>query len=176
MTKAFLGTCLFLGSALVLPLAANEDEILVIRAGELSEYHEVLTEQLLAAAGTAREVYVTGAVGADSPLPESDSRNHFLNVVHRSGYSWAESHDTLTDFYVVIEGSGTLLLGGAMADEIEVEGRPGEWRAPRLEDATAHTVGKGDLINIPPKVPHQWDLEDEEAVTYVIVKVRQEAP
>ena len=164
------------GLGLVASLAGAQEDVVILRAGELSQIHEELEAGLVAAASTAREEYVTGAIGADSPLPESGDRNHFLNIVHRRGYSWAESHDTLTDFYVVVEGSGTLLLGGTMVDEIEIEDRPGERRSPSLEGATAHELGEGDLIDIPPGVAHQWDLEDDESVTYVIVKVRQESP
>ncbi|MYG04444.1 MAG: hypothetical protein F4173_19835 [Acidobacteriia bacterium] len=71
----------------------------------------------------------------------------------------------------MLEGSGTLLLGGKMVDAIQAEGRPGEWRAPRLENPRRIEARKGDLINIPVKTPHQWDLTEGESVTYVIVKV-----
>ena len=166
-------TLLTLCSLLLTPSqSVAEDDLLVLRAPELSAYHQRLAGALRDASRHARPDHVTGAIGADSPLPESSDRPHFLNVVHRSGASWAESHDQLTDFYVVLEGSGTLLLGGTMIDAIELEDRPGERRSPRLQGAVGRAVGKGDLVNIPPNVPHQWDLGEDESVTYVIVKVR----
>ena len=155
--------------------AGDDDDVVVLKAEELSTYHRDLAKLLTGASNTTREAYVTGAIGGESPLPESEDRSHFLSVVHRSGYSWAESHDSIADFYIILEGSGTLLLGGEMVDTLSVDGRPGEWRAPRLEAAQRYTVSKGDLINIPSKVPHQWDLSEEEAVTYVIVKVLERA-
>ena len=58
-----------------------------------------------------------------------------------------------------------------MVEAIQAEGRPGEWRAPRIENPRRIKVSKGDLINIPVKTPHQWDLAEGESVTYVILKV-----
>lgn len=171
--KTVLGTMASILMATSL-LAAEHDEIVVLDAAQLSAYHEELAKLLKNASGTVREDYVTGAIGAESPLLESDERNHFLSIVHRSGYSWAESHDSIADFYIILDGSGTLLLGGEMIEPITLDGRPGEWRAPELDGAEARVLGKGDMINIPSHVPHQWDLSDDEAVTYVIVKVLED--
>lgn len=155
------------------PLVGDESEIVVLRAEDLSHHHAVLSERLTEAAKVVREEYVTGAIGADSPLPESEARHHFLSIVHRRGYSWAESHDSIADFYIILEGEGKLLLGGEMVDAIAIEDRPGEWRAPRLDGASTYSVSKGDLVNIPSHVPHQWVLTEDGAISYVIVKVME---
>lgn len=171
MTKlliASLTTCLVAASL----WAQDTEEIIVLDAESLARNHRDLAERLAETTPDSREEYVLGAMGAPPPLPESDDRNHLLNIVHRSGYSWAESHDSLTDFYIVTDGAGTLLLGGTMVDAIEVDGRPGEWRSPALEQARPYELSKGDMINIPSRIPHQWELADDESVTYVIVKVR----
>lgn len=152
----------------------GDDDILVLKAGEISAYHPDLAKLLIESSTKTREAYVTGAIGADSPLPPSAERRHYLNVVHRSGYSWAESHEAIADFYIIIEGSGTLLLGGEMVDALAID-VPGEWRSPTLKDAEPHVIAKGDLINIPSNVPHQWDLTDDESITYIIVKVLEDA-
>lgn len=161
----------FVSFLLVVSLgAADEKEIFVLKSEELSTYHRDLAKALIESSTTTREAYVTGAIGGDTPLAESEDRNHFLSVVHRSGYSWAESHEWIADFYIIVEGSGTLLLGGEMVDALKIDA-PGEWRSPKLDGAKPYDVGKGDLINIPSNVAHQWDLSQDEAVTYVIVKV-----
>ena len=175
MTKTMIGwlvACLIAISA----WAGDDDDIVLLEANALDAYHGDLANLLSGPAGEARPVYSKGAMGADSPLPEADNRNHYLNIVHRSGYSWAENHEAVADFYVILEGSGTLLLGGDMVDSIEIDGRPGEWRSPALEGAERYELAKGDMINIPSRVPHQWELSDDEAVTYVIVKVIEPAP
>ncbi len=167
--KTLVGT--LVSSLLVVSLCADDDnDIVVLKADELSTYHGELTKRLIDTSTTTREAYVTGAIGGDSPLPESDERRHFLSVVHRSGYSWAESHEWISDFYIILDGAGTLLLGGEMVDSLAID-VPGEWRSPQLTGAKPHAVTKGDLINIPSNVPHQWDLNENEAITYIIVKV-----
>ena len=152
----------------------GESEILHLTAKALADHHLKLADLLEQHPNQTGAVYrqgVSGGVGGWTPLPESQDRNHYMSIVHRGGNSWAESHDQKTDFYIMLEGSGTLLLGGKMADAIQADGRPGEWRAPRIENPRRVEARKGDLINIPVKTPHQWDLAPGESVTYVILKV-----
>ena len=152
----------------------GKSEIRHLTREELGDYHLELVDLLKQNPNQTGEVYrqgVSGGVGGWTPLREAAGRNHYLSILHRGGNSWAESHDQKADFYIMLEGSGTLLLGGKMVDAIQAEGRPGEWRAPRLENPRRIEARKGDLINIPVKTPHQWDLTEGESVTYVIVKV-----
>ena len=72
---------------------------------------------------------------------------------------------------MIIEGAGTLLLGGEMQEKLEVPGRPGEWRSPKVKGGKKYQLAKGDIINIPAEIPHQWLLSDDESISYVIVKV-----
>ncbi len=151
-----------------------KSEIQHLTAKALADYHLELVKLLEQNPRQTGEIYrqgVSGGVGGWTPLRESADRNHYLSIVHRGGNSWAESHDQKTDFYIMLEGSGTLLLGGNMVDAIQAEGRPGEWRAPRIENPRRLEARKGDLINIPVKTPHQWELAYGESVTYVILKV-----
>jgi len=122
-------------------------EILRLSAEELADYHSKLVKLLEANPSQTGEVYrqgVSGGVGGRTPLPESKDRNHYLSILHR---------------------------GGKMVEPIQAEGRPGEWRAPRIEGPRRVKAGKGDLINIPFKTAHQWDLAEGESVTYVILKI-----
>ena len=154
--------------------AAQKPEIIHLTAADLAAYHTSLAQLLKQNPNQTGEVYrqgVSGGVGGSTPLAESNQRSHYLSIVHRGGSSWAESHDQKTDFYIILEGSGTLILGGKLGDKIQAEGRPGEWRGPLIRGGKRYQVGKGDLINIPVKTPHQWDLTDQESITYVIVKI-----
>ena len=152
----------------------GESEILHLTGKALAGYHLELAKLLERHPNQTGEIYrqgVSGGVGGWTPLPEPADRSHYMSIVHRGGNSWAESHDQKADFYIMLEGSGRLLLGGKMIDAIQAEGRPGEWRAPRIENPRRFEARKGDLINIPVKTPHQWDLAEGESVTYVILKV-----
>ena len=152
----------------------GKSETLHLTAGDLSDLHlklATLLEQNPNQTGEAYRQGVSGGIGGWTPLPEADNRHHYMSIVHRSGSSWAESHDQKADFYIMLEGSGTLLPGGTMVDAVQAAGRSGEWRAPRIQNPRRIEVGKGDLVNIPVKTPHQWLLSDAESVTYVILKI-----
>ncbi len=152
----------------------GKSDVLHLTAKALLDHHLKLVGLLEQNPNQTGEVYrqgVSGGVGGWTPLPESQDRNHYMSIVHRGGNSWAESHDQKADFYIMLEGSGTLLLGGKMVGAIQADGRPGEWRAPRIKGPRRIEARKGDLINIPVKTPHQWDLTEGESVTYVILKV-----
>jgi hypothetical protein len=161
MTRAIQLLALFT-AALAAQNSQRDTEVLHLSAKELADYHKKLTDDLRKSPNQTGEVYrqgVSGGVGGWTPLPESANRNHYM------------SNDQKTYFYIMLEGAGTLLIGGEMVDAILADGRPGEWRAPRIANPRRLAVKKGDLINIPVKTPHQWDLKDGESVTYVILKV-----
>ena len=95
--------------------AADSREIMQLKASDLASYHPKLAALLKENPNQTGEVYrqgVAGGVGGSTPLPESSDRNHYLSIIHRGGKSWAESHDQKTDFYIILDGAGTLILGG----------------------------------------------------------------
>src|SRR5205085_2744616 len=65
----------------------------------------------------------------------------------------AELHDASDDVYYVLDGSATLVLGGALDAPHEIE--PGEWRAPRIIGGQTIEINKGDLVVVPRGTPHQ---------------------
>ena len=66
-------------------------------------------------------------------------------------------HTTDAEMFVIIEGSGTLLLGGKLVDPHQANSFP--WEGPTLtalkvDGAREYAVSKGDMIMIPPNTPH----------------------
>jgi mannose-6-phosphate isomerase-like protein (cupin superfamily) len=66
-------------------------------------------------------------------------------------------HKTDAEMFVVLEGSGTLLLGGILVNPKAAHSFP--WEGPTLTAATVngakeYPVSKGDMILIPPNTPH----------------------
>jgi mannose-6-phosphate isomerase-like protein (cupin superfamily) len=66
-------------------------------------------------------------------------------------------HQTDAEMFVILEGSGTMLLGGTLVDPKPAKGFA--WEGPTLtsakvEGAVAYKVKKGDMIMIPPNTPH----------------------
>jgi mannose-6-phosphate isomerase-like protein (cupin superfamily) len=171
-------TCLaivFAAFSAALP-AADHPDIMHWPAADLQERHEKLVEQLAQKnAEGVQHPWQQGMAGMSLGLRRSAGRNHHASMIHRSGYSYAEAHDTLADVYFVVAGGGTLVLGGEMVDRVAVPGQPGEYRAPKIRGGKRFQIGKGDVINIPAGTPHQMVFEEGEFVTYVMVKVVEPA-
>ena len=104
-------------------------------------------------------------------LEEREGAHHYMDVVHRERSGLAEAHDVKADLYVVLSGSGTVVVGGEMPGRSEMKARPGEWRAPKIEGGKKYPLKPGDMINIPSKTPHQLLLEDGANITYLIIKI-----
>ena len=64
-----------------------------------------------------------------------------------------EVHDGSDDVYYVLDGEGTLMLGGSLVEPSQTA--PGEWRSKSATGGTKVTVKKGDLIVVPRGTPHQ---------------------
>ncbi len=66
-------------------------------------------------------------------------------------------HETDAELFVVMEGSGTMLLGGKLVNPRRTLGNA--WEGPtqiatKVEGAVAYTIAKGDMIMIPENTPH----------------------
>jgi mannose-6-phosphate isomerase-like protein (cupin superfamily) len=71
-------------------------------------------------------------------------------------------HPTQGEYAIVLEGSGTLVFGGTMADP-EVS-NPNLVQGSRIEGGTTRTLGPGDVILIPAGVPHWFGITGEKLV------------
>ena len=104
-------------------------------------------------------------------LDEREGAGHYMDVVHRERSGLAELHEVKTDLYVVLKGSGTVLVGGEIPGKTEMRSRPGEWRGAKIAGGKKYPLQPGDMINIPSKTPHQLLLEDGKKITYLIIKI-----
>ncbi len=86
----------------------------------------------------------------------------------RTGPGQVEIHDRDTDVFYVLEGGATFVTGGTPVDPKRIA--PEETRAPRLEGGVPHHLAKGDVIVIPPGVPHCF-TKIEGTFSYFVVKV-----
>jgi len=93
-------------------------------------------------------------------------------MVHREGSGEAELHETEADVIFVTSGAGTLLIGGTMPGSRNTA--PGEVRAPAVEGASSkQKMAVGDVLHVPPKIPHQVTLEPGKQITYFVLKVKE---
>lgn len=107
----------------------------------------------------------------DRVLEAADYRRHNISIVHREGYTQPEIHEEKWDLYVVVDGSGTLLVGGERTNW--VDGLPMEEQHPGLRGARAFEVRKGDVVHVPARVWHQLVLDEGQSMTYMLVNVME---
>jgi mannose-6-phosphate isomerase-like protein (cupin superfamily) len=87
------------------------------------------------------------------------------------------SHNQVTEVYYIVSGAGTLVTGGTMIDPRpeRPEGNTvrvlvGPTMGGRFQNGLSRTVGPGDVIVIPPGVPHGFSAIDDH-VDYLAVRV-----
>ena len=97
--------------------------------------------------------------------------NYTFMVAHREGSGLAEWHETQADIMVIETGSGTLIYGGSMVDGKTTQ--PHEMRGPSISGGMEKKVSPGDVVTVPPKVPHQMKVDAGKEITYFVVKVTQ---
>jgi mannose-6-phosphate isomerase-like protein (cupin superfamily) len=106
-----------------------------------------------------------GAVLVDG----SSGRGYMVHASRREAPGIAEIHDLDTDILYVLEGSATFVTGGSVDDAKEIE--PDERRGPSIAGGESRRIAKGDIVIVPPGVPH-WFSEVTAPLLYYVVKVR----
>jgi mannose-6-phosphate isomerase-like protein (cupin superfamily) len=97
--------------------------------------------------------------------------NHYTMLAHREGDGEVEVHEKMADVFVIESGEATLIVGGTV-----VGGHtsvPGEIRGTSITGGEKKTLGAGDAVHIPAKVPHQMLVANGKKVTYFVVKVEE---
>jgi hypothetical protein len=146
MTKTVLAVVM---SAALPLMAAEETGIVVWSASELKGYGAKLAPKMNEKKLALEHL---GKFG-----------NHATLVAHRQADGEAEVHDTQES------GAATLVLGGNVVDGKTTA--PGETRAPSIKGGKKHSIGAGDIVHIPAKVPHQLLLPTGKEFTYFVIKV-----
>jgi mannose-6-phosphate isomerase-like protein (cupin superfamily) len=100
----------------------------------------------------------------------ADYPNDAFLLVHREGDGQVEWHETQIDVFFVQSGSATLLIGGKLVNGETVG--PHEKRNGRIEGGVLRKLSAGDIVRIPPRVPHQLLLNGSPEFNYFVVKVK----
>ena len=98
-----------------------------------------------------------------------DLEGHTVLIVHREGTGLAETHEMAADFIYVISGEASVIVGGTMVDGKSTG--PGEIRGPSLNGGETKKAAAGEVLHIPPKVPHWFKLDPGKQITYLVVKL-----
>ncbi len=102
-------------------------------------------------------------------LPRAEHRHHDVQIIHRAGYTQPEIHAAKWDIYVILNGSGTALVGGERVNW--EDGLPPEEQRPRLSGAQEFQITDGDMLHVPARVWHQVVVEPGESITYALINV-----
>ncbi len=117
----------------------------------------------------------------DTPIHTVDAGklNVGVAVVYRSAKASqsAVAHDNVTEVYQILEGTGTLMTGGTIIDAAgaastnhDAAGPSGpSLRGTGLRGGETRRVGPGDVIVIPPGVPHFFTQIDG-VIKYTVVR------
>jgi len=89
----------------------------------------------------------------------------------RSQDGKAELHEKVADFFVVLEGTATLVTGGKIING--APSAPGEVRGDSVQDGMQTQLKKGDIAHIPANTPHQLLVPKGGTFQYFIVKVQE---
>jgi len=100
----------------------------------------------------------------------ADYPNDGFLLVHRAGDGAVEWHETQADVFFVESGTAMLLLGGKLVNGETVG--PHEKRNGTIVGGMRRRMSPGDVVRIPPRVPHQVLLEGAPAFDYFVVKVK----
>jgi len=99
----------------------------------------------------------------------ADYPNDGFLLVHRAADGPVEWHETQADVFFVQSGSATLLLGGKLINGETVA--PHEKRNGSIVGGVRRKISTGDVVRIPPRVPHQVLLDGSSAFDYFVIKI-----
>jgi mannose-6-phosphate isomerase-like protein (cupin superfamily) len=118
-----------------------------------------------------RDEALSKKVGPDHSARETlaDYGSHRFRLLYRDADGFPEQHDNIVDVVFVQSGEGTLVLGGKVLG-LRAGSGPGEFVGTSIEGGEKHPLGAGDVIHIPPKIPHSFQVPQGKHLTYVLVK------
>lgn len=99
----------------------------------------------------------------------NDGSNYMVHASRRSEAGMAEVHTHDADIVHVLEGTATLVTGGAAVSAKTIA--PGEIRGSHIDGGEERKLSKGDVIVVPAGVPH-WFKTVSDPFLYYVVKAR----
>lgn len=90
-----------------------------------------------------------------------------INVRHIAGAETALQHGRITEVWVVREGTGTVATGGTLIDP-KPGASAGEFSGSGIRGGVERTIKAGDLVFIPPGVPH--GIKESKSITYLNIR------
>lgn len=117
---------------------------------------------------------LAAAVAADPAAGAAVTISPGIAVRRRSGAGepqYAIIHPFSTEIYYIVEGTGTLVTGGALVMPLAPSTDPDVVRSKAIKDGMTRKVATGDVIVVPPGTPH-WFSAIDGTITYLESRVR----
>lgn len=97
-----------------------------------------------------------------------DESGYKVDAGRRESPGEVEYHERVADIMHVVEGTATVVTGGALLEPRGVG--PGELRARAIDGGTSHELAEGDVLVVPAGVPHQF-VDVSDPFLYFVAKV-----
>jgi mannose-6-phosphate isomerase-like protein (cupin superfamily) len=114
------------------------------------------------------------AVAADPAAGAAVTISPGIAVRRRSGAGepqYAIVHPFSTEIYYIVEGSGSLVTGGALEMPLAPSADADVVRSRAIKDGMIRKIARGDVIVVPPGTPH-WFSAIDGTITYLESRVR----
>lgn len=115
---------------------------------------------------TGTELTAALAAGQATPdmlaSPVAIAEKHRINLIKRTKPAGAVAHEGFAELHHIVEGSGTLVTGGTL---VRATGGAG---GATIQGGVSKHVMKGDVVLVPPGVPH-WYKDLDGTITYLEV-------
>jgi mannose-6-phosphate isomerase-like protein (cupin superfamily) len=103
--------------------------------------------------------------------PLAAEHNYSFLALLRKTTGEVEVHETKADIFVIESGEATLIVGGTVEHARTTQ--PNEIRGASIVGGVEKKIAAGDVLTIPPKMPHQVKVEPGKEVAYLAIKVAQ---
>lgn len=90
-----------------------------------------------------------------------------INVRHIQGAETALQHGRISEIWVIREGSGIVATGGELVDRQAGSG-PGEFRGSAIRGGHERLIQAGDVVFVPPGVPH--GIKQTDSIVYLNIR------
>jgi mannose-6-phosphate isomerase-like protein (cupin superfamily) len=97
---------------------------------------------------------------------------HSVYLVLRGSTSRAEVHETESDVQISVRGAATSVVGGELTNPESLPRK--QIRGDSIRGGNRRALAPGDIMHIPPGVPHQLLIDAETPYMYILIKIDEE--
>lgn len=97
---------------------------------------------------------------------------HSVYLVLRGKTGTAEIHETESDVQISVRGRATSVIGGELVDPEHLPRR--QIRGSSIQGGNERQLAPGDIMHIPPGLPHHLLIDASEPYMYLLIKIDEE--